>query len=385
MISSSPDFDTLVIGAGIVGASIAFHAASTQRVLVLEGEAAAGYHTTGRSAALFTESYGPPAVRCFTRASRAFFLQPPTGFAQTPLLSRRGVLLPGSEAQREQARAFFETLRAEGAQAQWLEGDAVRAMVPVLRAEASAVAVYDPDAFDIDVDTLLQAYLRGARALGAQVVFNAAVAGIQRQGSVWQVTTHSGRVFQAAQIVNAAGAWVDQVAASARVAPIGIEPRRRSAFTFHPPVGMRCERWPAVVAIDESWYFKPDAGLLLGSPANADPDRPHDVVAEELDVALGIHNIEQATTLTIRRPQRTWAGLRCFVADGEPVLGFEPGVPGFFWAAALGGYGIQSSPAVGRFCAALLRGDAVPPDLRQTLTEAAVGALRLRSPVERRH
>ncbi len=378
MTSPSPDFDTLVIGAGIVGASIAFHAASAQRVLVLEGEAVAGYHTTGRSAALFTESYGPPAVRCLTRASRAFFLQPPAGFAQTPLLSRRGVLLPGSEAQREQARAFFETLCAEGAQAQWLEGDAVRAMVPVLRAEASAVAVYDPDAFDIDVDTLLQAYLRGARALGAQVVFNAAVAGIQRRGSVWQVTTHSGQVFQTAQIVNAAGAWVDRVAALAGAAPIGIEPRRRSAFTFHPPDGMRCERWPAVVAIDESWYFKPDAGLLLGSPANADPDRPHDVVAEELDVALGIHNIKQATTLAIRRPQRTWAGLRCFVADGEPVLGFEPGVAGFFWAAALGGYGIQSSPAVGRFCAALLRDDAVPPDLRQTRTEAAVGALRLR-------
>lgn len=363
MTSPSPDFDTLVIGAGIVGASIAFHAASKQRVLVLEGEAAAGYHTTGRSAALFTESYGPAAVRCLTRASRAFFLHPPSGFAQTPLLSRRGVLLPGSAAQRDQARAFFETLCAEGAQAQWLEGDDVRAMVPVLRPAASVVAVYEPDAFDIDVETLLQGYLRGARALGAQVVFNAAVAGIARQGGVWRVSTHSGQVFQAAQIVNAAGAWVDQVAALAGVAPIGIEPRRRSAFVFQPPAGLSCQDWPAVVAIDESWYFKPDAGLLLGSPANADPDRPHDVVAEELDVALGIHNIEQATTLTIRRPQRTWAGLRCFVADGEPVLGFEPGDSGFFWAAALGGYGIQSSPAVGRLCAALLCGETAPPDL----------------------
>ena len=377
MTLPSPDFDTIVIGAGIVGASIAFHAASTQRVLVLEGEAAAGYHTTGRSAALFTESYGPPAVRCLTRASRAFFLQPPAGFAQTPLLSRRGVLLPGSAAQHDQTRAFFETLCAEGARAQWLEGEAVRAMMPVLRPAASAVAVYDPDAFDIDVDTLLQGYLRGARALGAQVVFNAAVSGISRHGGVWRVSTHSGPVFQAAQIVNAAGAWVDQVAALAGVAPIGIEPRRRSAFVFQPPAGLSCQHWPAVVAIDESWYFKPDAGLLLGSPANADPDRPHDVVAEELDVALGIHNIEHATTLIIRRPQRTWAGLRCFVADGEPVLGFEPGAPGFFWAAALGGYGIQSSPAVGRLCAALLRGEAVPQDLvAQGLPLSTVSARR---------
>ena len=363
MNPASSDFDTIVIGAGIVGATVAFHAAPHQRLLLLEGEAAPGYHTTGRSAALFTESYGPPGVRCLTRASRAFFLQPPAGFAQTPLLSRRGVLLPGTEAQREQARALFETMLREGAQAQWLEGDAVRAMVPVLRPEASAVAVFDSDAFDIDVDALLQGYLRGARAQGAQMALQAAVVGIERQGVRWTVRTQDGRVFQADHIVNAAGAWADQVASLAGVPPIAIEPRRRSAFVFSAPQDLRCDDWPAVVAIDESWYFKPDAGLLLGSPANADPDRPHDVVAEELDIARGIHHIEQATTLTIRRPQRTWAGLRCFVADGEPVLGFEPGAPGFFWAAALGGYGIQSSPAVGRLCAALLRGVAVPADL----------------------
>ena len=377
MAAVSPDFDTIVIGAGMVGASAAFHAAAQQRVLLLEGEAAAGYHTTGRSAALFTESYGPPAVRCLTRASRAFFLRPPAGFAHTPLLTRRGVLLPGSEAQREQVRSFFDTLRAEGAQAQWLEGQAVRALVPVLRPEAAAVAVYDPDAFDIDVDAVLQGYLRGARAHGAQLLFNAAVAGIARQGERWTVTTHDGRKFHARHIVNAAGAWVDQVAALAGVPPIGIEPRRRSAFVFAAPQGLRCDSWPAVVAIDESWYFKPDAGLLLGSPANADPDRPHDVAPEEMDIALGIHHIEQATTLTIRRPHRTWAGLRCFVADGEPVCGFDPGAPGFFWAAALGGYGIQSSPAFGRLCAALLQRQAVPADIAaQGLLLPAVTARR---------
>ncbi len=375
--AASTDFDTIVIGAGIVGASVAFHAAAQQHVLLLEGEAAAGYHTTGRSAALFAESYGPPAVRCLTRASRAFFLQPPAGFAQTPLLTRRGVLLPGSEAQREQARSYFDTLRAEGAQAQWLEGLAVQALVPVLRPEAAAVAVYEPDAFDIDVDAVLQGYLRGARAHGAQLLFNAAVAGIARVGQRWVVTTQDGRVFRANCIVNAAGAWVDQVAALAGLPPIGIEPRRRSAFVFAAPDGLRCEAWPAVVAIDESWYFKPEAGLLLGSPANADPDRPHDVVPEEMDIALGIHAIEQATTLTIRRPHRTWAGLRCFVADGEPVCGFDPGAPDFFWAAALGGYGIQSSPAFGRLCAALLQRQAVPADIAaQRLSLPAVTVRR---------
>ena len=150
----------------------------------------------------------------------------------------------------------------------------------------------------------------------------------------------------------------------AGAAPAGLEPRRRSAFLFAPPEGLATAHWPAVIAIDEDWYFKPDAGLLLGSPANADPVPPHDVVAEELDVALGIHRIEQATTMLIRRPRSTWAGLRSFVADGEPVCGFDPAVPGFFWAAALGGYGIQTAPAFGRLCAAWLAGQAVPDDLR---------------------
>jgi D-arginine dehydrogenase len=377
MADAESHFDIIVVGAGIVGASIAFHAAPYQRVLVLEGEAAAGYHTTGRSAALFTETYGPPAVRCLTRASRAFFERPPAGFAKSPLLAPRGTLLPGSSAQRGRVHQLFKTLRAEGAKVRWLEGDAVRSMVPVLRPDASAVAVHDPDAFDIDVDALLQGFMRGACTRGARVVMSARVEDIRRREARWVATTHDGRSFQADRIVNAAGAWVDEVAASAGVPPIGIEPRRRSAFLFHPPDGEHCDSWPAVVAIDESWYFKPDAGLLLGSPANADLDRPHDVVAEEMDVALGIYNIEQATTLTIRRPKSTWAGLRCFVSDGEPVCGFEPSVPGFFWAAALGGYGIQSAPAVGRLCAALLRGDAMPEDITaQGLDLAALAPRR---------
>ncbi len=353
-------YDIAIIGAGIVGASIAYQLAPQVRVLLLEAESAAGYHSTGRSAALYAETYGPPAVRALTRASRAFFDVPPAGFAQQPLLELRGTLLVGPESQREQALAYLATLQAEGCAAEWLEGADVLARVPTLRPEAAVVAVYDPGAFDIDVDALLQGFLRGARAQGAVLATDARVTALAAQAGGWHIACADGRSFNAARVVNAAGAWADEVAALAGAAPSGLEPRRRSAFLFTVPEGVDARRWPAVIALDESWYFKPDAGLLLGSPANADPVAAHDVVPEEFDVALGIYRIEEATTMTIRRPRSTWAGLRSFVADGEPLCGPDPAAPGFFWAAALGGYGIQSAPAFGQLCAALLRGQPVP-------------------------
>ncbi len=363
MRDATEQYDIAIIGAGIVGASIAFHVAGEAKVLLLEGESAAGYHTTGRSAALFTETYGPAAVRALTRASRAFFREPPTGFASAPLLTPRGTLMVGDEAQRADALTLRDTLVAEGSDAEFLDGEVARARVPVLRPDAAAVGVWDPDAFDIDVDGLLQGFLRGARARGAVVEMQTRVTSLRRDGPCWQIGTAAGHRFRAGTVVNAAGAWVDEIATLAGIQPIGIEPRRRSAFLFSGPAGIDCGRWPAVVALDESWYFKPDAGLLLGSPANADLTTPHDVLPEELDIATGIYRIEQATTLEIRRPTATWAGLRCFVADGEPVLGFDASAPTFFWAAALGGYGIQSSPAMGELCAALLRGEPIPDDM----------------------
>ena len=161
-------------------------------------------------------------------------------------------------------------------------------------------------------------------------------------------------------LVNAAGAWADAVATLAGVAPLGLQPCRRSAFTFAPPAGVDIRGWPCVASIDESFYFKPEAGVLLGSPANADPVPPHDVVAEELDIATGIQRIEENTTLAIRRPLRTWAGLRSFVPDGALVGGFDDGVPTFFWCCGQGGYGIQTSPAMGEACAARLLGRPLP-------------------------
>lgn len=357
--------DVLIVGGGVVGASIAYHLAPYRRVCLLEAESQPGYHATGRSAALFAEAYGPPLVRALTRCGRAFFERPPQGFSSVPLIHPRGTLFVGSAAQREDVLTLQRRLEAENKVVQWLEGPSVAHQVPVLRSEAAAFALLDNDAFDIDVDALLQGFLRGARSRGAQVVTDARVTRLERAGEFWRYEAgkHTGT---SSVVVNAAGAWVDELAVLAGVSPIGIEPRRRSAFMFDAPPDVATANWPAVIAIDESWYFKPDAGLLLGSPANADHTVAHDVVAEELDIALGIYRIEEATTMAIRRPRSTWAGLRSFVSDGEPVWGFDDLVPGFFWAAALGGYGIQTAPGFGRLCAALINGDTVPDDLAQT-------------------
>jgi D-arginine dehydrogenase len=245
------------------------------------------------------------------------------------------------------------------------------AAVPCLRPEAAALGLAEDGASDIDVHALHQGYLRGFRQHGGRVWTDAHVAGLARDGGFWTVTLADGRALRACHLVNAAGAWADELADLAGARRIGLEPRRRTAFTFAPPEGVDAARWPAVIGIDESYYFKPDAGQLLGSPANADPVHPHDVVPEELDVALGIHHIEQATTMTIRRPHRVWAGLRSFVADGDMAIGWDGEREGFFWLAGQGGYGIQSAAGAASLARSLLLGEALPEALRAEGLDAA--------------
>ena len=193
------------------------------------------------------------------------------------------------------------------------------------------------------------------------------------------MTLADGRVFATPTIVNAAGAWADVVAGMAGVPPIGLEPRRRTAFTFPVPEGMDATHWPAVIGIDESFYFKPDAGQLLGSPGNADPTHPHDVVPEELDVATGIYHIEEMTRFQIRRPSHTWAGLRSFVSDGDMVIGWDNHVPGFFWLAGQGGYGIQSAAGASLLARQLLRGEPLADELvREGVGVEGLSPARLR-------
>ncbi|WP_342244127.1 NAD(P)/FAD-dependent oxidoreductase [Pseudomonas sp. OTU5201] len=369
--------DYIIIGAGIAGASTGFWLSRYGRVLVLEREEHAGYHSTGRSAALYTVAYGTPQVRALTAASRAFFDAPPAGFSEHPLLTPRGEMVVDFSGDAEELQRQFDSALENVPDMQMLTVDQACALVPVLRRDKVQGAMLDPSAADIDTDALHQGYLRGIRRNGGEVRHNCEVTGVRREGEQWRVETSLGSV-QAPVLVNAAGAWCDQLAQLAGVPPLGLQPKRRAAFIFSPPEGVDAHKWPALVSLDESFYFKPDAGMLLGSPANADPVDPHDVQPEELDIALGIYQIEEHTSMTIRRPARVWAGLRSFFPDGDLVSGYDPRTPGFYWVAGQGGYGIQTSAAMGEASACMILRQPLPEHLTQFgLTEAMLSPARL--------
>ena len=349
----------LIIGGGIAAASTAYWLSRNAQVLLLEQESQPGYHSTGRSAALFMESYGTSQVRALTMASRAFLQAPPAGFSDHPLLTPRGAMMVAEHGQDEMLSSHWDVLRLVTQKGRLLNTQEACEFLPVLRSEKILGGIYEPDASDMDVHSIHQGYLRGAKKNGAQLICDAQVIQIQLNGKVWHVHA-GGQRYETRVLINAAGAWADAVAELSGVRPIGLVPKRRSALIFEPPTGLNCGAWPMVAGIDESWYIKPDAGKLLGSPANADPVAPHDVQPEELDIAMAIDRIQTMTTLEIRRPIRTWAGLRSFVTDGDLVAGFDPQVENFFWIAAQGGYGIQTSAAMGECCAALVRHQELP-------------------------
>jgi D-arginine dehydrogenase len=373
--------DFLIIGGGIAGASVGYFLAPHGKTILLERESQPGYHTTGRSAALFMESYGTAQVRALTMASRAFLEHPPAGFAEHPLLSPRGAMVVAGPGQDKELQEHWDILRSMTPKARRLTTAEACALVPVLKPEQVIGAVMEPDAADMDVHAIHQGYLRGLRRAGGQIVCDAEVQALKREqgkdGVSWTVETPAG-TYEAPVVLNAAGAWADVVAKLAGLQGLGLQPCRRSAMIFHPPQGLDVSHWPMVISADETWYIKPDAGMLLGSPANADPVEPHDVQPEEIDIATAIYRIEEASTLQIRRPTRTWAGLRSFVADGDLVGGFDAHAEGFFWVAAQGGYGIQTSSAMGEACAALAQGLALPERIAGFgLTEAMLSPKRL--------
>ncbi len=347
--------DVLVIGAGIAGASAAFELAADAEVILLEREARPGVHSTGRSAALFSETYGNAAVRALSRASRVFLATPPDGFCDTPILRPRGALFVAGEGQRP----LLEAQAAEEPSAYvHLTGEEVRARVPILRPETTAAGLYEAGAMDIDVDALHQGFLRGLRRRGGRVVTDAGVTGLQRDAALWVAETAAG-AFAAPVAVNAAGAWADQVATLAGLDELGLQPKRRTAALVDGP-DVDFAAWPLVIDAAESWYFKPDAGRLLISPADETNCAPCDAQPEDLDVAIAADRIETATTLQIRRARHRWAGLRTFAPDRTPVCGFDRRAEGFFWLAGQGGYGIQTSPALARLTAQLVLNSASP-------------------------
>jgi D-arginine dehydrogenase len=357
-------YDYAVIGAGIAGAAFAARVAPRASVLLLEAEAQPGYHSTGRSAALYTSLYGNALVRALSRASRDFLGAPPPGFTEHPLLTPRGRLYIGSEPQRhliDEIAASPFTRTMSSAQA--------RDWVPVLRPEAAAHAVLDTSAHDIDVNALHSGFLRMAKAAGASLVCNAGVLTLQRaQG--WRIVTAAGE-FRARVLVNAAGAWADTLATMAGVRPLGIEPLRRTAVLIDSPDAAGSAAWPAVIAADGSFYFKPDAGLILASPCDETPSEPCDAQPEELDIAIGVDRVENATTLAIRRVTRAWAGLRCFAPDRSPVVGYDAGCEDFFWLAGLGGYGVQTAPALSALAASLALHQPAPKGFEASSIHAA--------------
>ncbi len=259
--------------------------------------------------------------------------------------------------------------------------DPVEAMarVPILRADYVAGAFLEPHSKEVDVHGLHQGYLRAARARGARIVVDAAARAIERRGGRWSVTTPAG-IFSAPVLINAAGAWADQVAQAAGVRPLGLVAKRRTAFNLPAPAGMDIGSWPLVNDVAEEFYFKPDAGQLFASPADATPSPPMDAHPEDVDVATGVERLERATTLNVQRVSRAWAGLRTFAADALPVIGRDGGAEEFFWLAGQGGYGIKTSPALSRACASLLRDGHLPEDLlRLDISAADLSPQRLRA------
>jgi D-arginine dehydrogenase len=351
-------FDVIVVGAGIAGVSVAAHVAERKKVLILEMEERPAYHTTGRSAATFEPNYGPPAMLAFTRASHDFFMSPPDGFAEGPLLTPRVSLFleaQGQEPQTEKLLALGDGLKELSA------AEAVN-LFPVLREGYAKRRFLDPNTGDLDVDLLHRGYLRLFKARGGVIAVNAEAKSIERKAGAWRIDTPQGE-FTAPLLVNAAGAWGDVLAARAGVRPIGLVPKRRSIGVIPAPDHAGCGAWPMVTDVAETWYAKPQSGKIIVSSADATPVDPHDAYADDMAVAEGVERLMNATTLVVTRLEHSWAGLRTFTPDGSPAIGFDPHTEGFFWLAGQGGYGIQSAPALSRTAAAMMAGGMVPSDV----------------------
>lgn len=372
------EFDFAIVGAGIAGVSAAYHLAPQKRVVILEREQVAAYHTTGRSAALHSETYGSPEIRAITVASGRFYRKPPQGFADHALLTPRGALIAGRAEQetalREAAADFAKLVPS----VRWLDpAEALRRM-PLFKPDAVwGGAVFEPEADDMDVAAIHSGFLRGARASGALLRLSAEVVRLERKDDRWQIGLRDGETIAAANIVNASGAWADVLAQLAGARPVGLVPKRRTAFTFDSPPGLDLERLPMAIDFDETYYFKPEVGQFLASPADETPSPPCDAQPEEIDIAIAVDRIETATTLQIRRIKNKWAGLRSFVADKNLVIGYDDTVSGFFWLAGQGGYGIQTGAGAGRLAASLALGQGLPADIAELgVTEAALSPRR---------
>jgi D-arginine dehydrogenase len=351
-------YDFAIIGAGMAGASLAAELAPHASVLVFEAESLAGYHATGRSAAFWSECYGGAQVQPLTTASGPWLEA--QGF-----LKPRGALHVGRQEDRPALRDFEAEFSGAKVRLDRLQGRELDARLPGCRAPWSD-AVWEPGCADIDVAALHQYYLSAARRTGAILMTSSPATFICYNNSVW--TINSDENWSAKILINAAGAWADQVAQSAGVTPLGIQPMRRTMAQIRVATPVP-DDLPLVIDIGGSFYFKPDHGRVWLSPHDETPSLPCDAAAEELDIALAIDRFEKIVDWPVVAVERAWAGLRSFAPDRLPVYGPDQREPGFFWFAGQGGFGIQTAPAAARLAAAMLLGN--QPDATISQIDAA--------------
>jgi D-arginine dehydrogenase len=363
-----------VVGGGVAGLSAAWALAPDHDVVVLEASAELGAHATGRSAAMLSETSGPRAVCALARASRPFFESPPAGFAEHPLTAPRGLLWYG----RDGDAAALDEIAAVAASgvaptARRVDAETVRRVLPALRPSAVAAGgVWEPDASKLDVAGLVAAYAAGARALGAAIRRRCTVRALTQRGGRWTLSCEADgtpAVFEVDVVVNAAGAWGDDIAGRAGIEPIGLRPLRRTACIV--PAPDAAARWPLAMDAGQRLYFEPESGGLLLSPADEHPSEPCDAVAEMEDVAWALEMFAEATTLDVRHVRSSWAGLRTFTPDRVPAAGWDPDAPGFCWLVGQGGAGIKTAPALAAAVAAVVDGRPWPAELVALGVDAA--------------
>lgn len=361
-IETELSVDVIVVGGGMSGASIAYELAQHRTVALLEREPTLAFHTTGRSAATFIENYGNPVIRMLTAASRDFFTDPREGF-DAPLATSLPLLIIADATHSDALREAHQQAWLLGCHTELIDGAVAQEINPYLRSGYTQLATVDLTPMELDVHGLHQGYVRGLRRRGGIVEKSAGIVSAVRQQGRWVLRDSSGRTFEAATVVNAAGAWCDELAQLMGARAVGIQPLRRTAFMASAPQGSTIGSLPMTLDASEAFYFKPDGAQFLCSPADETLQPPGDPRPDELEMARAIGMINEATTLGIRSVNSAWAGLRSFTSDRTPVVGDDPDIEGFFWYAAQGGYGIQMAPALARVGAALATGGPLPDDV----------------------
>ncbi len=361
-MTAAKHWDVVVIGGGIAGASVAYELADLAEVLLVDMESTLGHHATGRSAAMFLETYGGTDVRAFTVASRPFLESPPAEF-ESELLRSRPLMQVARIGRGHIVKQVFAEVSGVVGGVELVDEAKARELCPIIRPEVIEAGLFEPSAMEMDVDALHQGFVRGFRGRGGSVRRGCRVEQIARVGDRWTVSLSDGSPVSAGTVVNAAGAWVDHVASIAGVRPLGFTPRRRTAFTTAAPEGVALERLPMLYDVDETFYVKPEGDQMLCSPADKTASRPVDARPDTLEIARSLDEIREVTTIPARSVRTSWAGLRTFSPDENLVVGADPDVSGFFWLAGQAGYGVQTSPALARFAAAAIVGDEHPEDV----------------------